>query len=303
MRARQSQVNRVRDTKGSAVRALASACLLAALAGFAPASYAQVPELDAVATEAAAAIGRNARNAKVFVWEFKSSQGGQSQLGVALADEFETALEKEAQGFILLERDDTMARRATETGDAGECRARPEADIDIQGTIENLPGTMAMLRIQVLKKQKVIFHDSVKAAIPAEMLRGVYEEEALPDTMRGKMLWTNEKREGGQTQKPIRLTKKKADASGYTLVQCIRCPYADFSREALQAKRQGTVVFDVEVDETGRPVAISVVTPLPCGLTDSALGVVKGWKLEPAKGPDGKAMAAIVAVEVTFRLY
>jgi outer membrane biosynthesis protein TonB len=39
------------------------------------------------------------------------------------------------------------------------------------------------------------------------------------------------------------------------------------------------------------------------GLEEKAIEAVKGWKFKPAVGPNGKVVAAMVPIEVTFRLY
>jgi outer membrane biosynthesis protein TonB len=39
------------------------------------------------------------------------------------------------------------------------------------------------------------------------------------------------------------------------------------------------------------------------GLGEKAVESVRNWKFRPATGPNGKVVAVIVPIEVTFRLY
>jgi TonB family protein len=83
---------------------------------------------------------------------------------------------------------------------------------------------------------------------------------------------------------------------------CIYCPRPSFSDEARKAKYQGTVLLQAIITPDGRGIQIQVVKGLGLGLDEQAVEAVKGWRFKPASGPDGKPVATLTEIEVTFRL-
>lgn len=83
---------------------------------------------------------------------------------------------------------------------------------------------------------------------------------------------------------------------------CIYCPRPNFSDEARKAKYQGTVLLQAVITPDGRGIQIQVVKGLGLGLDEQAIEAVKGWRFKPASGPDGKPVATLTEIEVTFRL-
>jgi hypothetical protein len=57
------------------------------------------------------------------------------------------------------------------------------------------------------------------------------------------------------------------------------------------------------VRKEGDPLKIVVLKGLSCGLSQSAMAAVAGWKLKPATTADGTPMAVWQQIEVTFQLY
>ena len=83
---------------------------------------------------------------------------------------------------------------------------------------------------------------------------------------------------------------------------CVYCPDPKYSEEARKAKYQGTVVIQAVITPDGRAIDIQVVKGPGLGLEDKAVEAVKTWRFKPAIGPNGKPVAVIVPIEVTFRL-
>jgi protein TonB len=94
-----------------------------------------------------------------------------------------------------------------------------------------------------------------------------------------------------------------AGTGGYGQPDCLFCPSPQFSDEAVKAKYQGTVVLMVVILPDGRATDIHVSRGLGLGLDEKAIEAVRSWRFRPAAGPDGKAAAVRMPVEVTFRLY
>jgi TonB family protein len=84
--------------------------------------------------------------------------------------------------------------------------------------------------------------------------------------------------------------------------RAIFSPNPEYSEEARKTKLEGDVVLSVVVNERGRVEIMRVVRRLGHGLDEEAMIAASRWKFEPAMH-DGEAVAAKVAVEVSFRLY
>jgi protein TonB len=74
----------------------------------------------------------------------------------------------------------------------------------------------------------------------------------------------------------------------------------DYPGVAKQAKIQGVVVIDAEIETTGK-VGHAVATSGPAVLREAAIAAVKQWKYQPAQ-MNGKSVSAHVTVNVNFRL-
>lgn len=94
-----------------------------------------------------------------------------------------------------------------------------------------------------------------------------------------------------------------AGSNGYGTPACIYCPSGQFSDEAVKAKYQGTVVLAIVVTPDGKATDIHIAKGLGMGLDEKAVEAVKTWRFTPAKGPDGRAAAVSLLIEVVFRLY
>ncbi len=86
-----------------------------------------------------------------------------------------------------------------------------------------------------------------------------------------------------------------------TQVQLVYKVEPEYSDQARIARLQGLVTLRVEIDETGRPVAVEVRQSLGLGLDEKAIEAVRRWRFKPATR-DGKPVRAPVLVDVSFRL-
>jgi TonB family protein len=83
--------------------------------------------------------------------------------------------------------------------------------------------------------------------------------------------------------------------------RAIRRVEPNYSRWAVAAHLQGTVVLRMVVTESGRPDKITVLLPLGYGLDEEAVAAIKKWRFEPAT-KRGKPVSVWATVEVKFRL-
>lgn len=96
----------------------------------------------------------------------------------------------------------------------------------------------------------------------------------------------------------------KAGVNGVGIPACLYCPIPQYTDKARTAKPNGSVVVQAIVTADGRAENISIVKghELGLGLDENAIRVVSEWRFKPATGPDGKPIAVVVPVEVTFRI-
>ena len=88
---------------------------------------------------------------------------------------------------------------------------------------------------------------------------------------------------------------------GVSLPVPITKPEPEYSEEARKAKYQGSVTLQIVVDEKGVPKDIRVVKKLGLGLDEKAIEAVQKWRFKPGM-KDGKPVAVIATIEVSFRL-
>lgn len=95
----------------------------------------------------------------------------------------------------------------------------------------------------------------------------------------------------------------KAGEDGIGVPICVVCPSPDYTGKARATKIQGNVVLLVAIDQEGRAGSIAVTKATDEGLAARAIEAVRKWKFKPATDKDGKAVAVVVPIEVSFRLY
>jgi TonB family protein len=93
----------------------------------------------------------------------------------------------------------------------------------------------------------------------------------------------------------------RAGVNRATAPECISCPPPSYSREALEARLQGSVILQITVTSDGRASRVMVVKGPGTGLEEQAIKAVRTWTFKPAVAPSGKPAAVIVPIVVTFR--
>lgn len=75
----------------------------------------------------------------------------------------------------------------------------------------------------------------------------------------------------------------------------------EYTQEALNARRQGTVRIQLVVTRDGTPSEVHEISqPLGFGLDEKAIEAVQQWRFEPGK-KNGEPVAVEVQAEVNFR--
>ena len=94
----------------------------------------------------------------------------------------------------------------------------------------------------------------------------------------------------------------RAGVGGVTSPRCVYCPNPSYSEEARAAKLQGSVILSVVVSAAGQVERVVAVRGPGHGLDQKAVEAVQSWRFTPAVGPDGKPVACMVNIEMTFRI-
>jgi len=91
--------------------------------------------------------------------------------------------------------------------------------------------------------------------------------------------------------------------SGITLPVVIKEVKPQYTKEAMQAKIQGTVWLSCVVGETGHITDVNVSKSLDSeyGLDQAAIDAARQWEFKPGR-KDGKDVAVRVTIELTFTL-
>src|SRR5215472_17074498 len=85
--------------------------------------------------------------------------------------------------------------------------------------------------------------------------------------------------------------------SGVTPPRLLHKQEPEYSPDARADHVQGTVVLQLAVDEQGRAVGVSVITPLGFGLDERAQASVEKWEFAPGM-KDGKPIKILATVQV-----
>jgi len=91
-------------------------------------------------------------------------------------------------------------------------------------------------------------------------------------------------------------------AEGVTRPQVISKTDPPYTKEAKDAKVQGTVILRITVDANGNVTDAEVEKGLDKGLDENAVNTLKTWKFKPAT-KNGKPVSSKLSVEVSFKFF
>lgn len=264
-------------------------------------------DFNSLAADVAQAIDEGSSgsgHSVVLVTDFYELHNPDSQLALALTQDFAKALRNHARNFTVLDRTDVQFAISNHKLPEGAlsgpgltaCYAS-ELGVTtfIGGWIEYTPGKMILtLNAPVEHKKGELIIDltpAMEALItkPAPKVAASFGED--------KTVWVEDE------ESRMKSLPATAGKQGYSYPSCVYCPVVPYPDAAVEAKAQGTVLLKVVIGADGTAKRISVEHALPCGLDQRAINSVKGWKFTPATGPDGQPAAVLQNVEVTFHLY
>ena len=100
---------------------------------------------------------------------------------------------------------------------------------------------------------------------------------------------------------PQNQTVHKVSEKGVTAPKVLHKIEPAYTKQAKDAKIEGTVVLNVEVHPDGRAHNMRVERSLDPGLDQNALESVEQWRFSPAK-KNGEPVAVAATIEINFRL-
>jgi TonB family protein len=287
----------------------------AALSAIAPAeAHAQAPDFDVVTSRLDDAILSVSRGLivkpSVVVTDFAETHGSANAMGAELAHQFSRSMAKNARDFTVAdsngEFDVSSASRGSSPsgGDSAvNCGAgQPKPTFVVNGYMDELEDRV-VIRIEATRTEdsKAIFDERVTVALTPEL-----------QALESKPPVAAEKPSGESGPTWVRpgfhipdngANVASADRGGnYTPPRCLECARAQYPDSAMAAKIQGVISLRILIDATGQPAEIVVLKGLPCGLNERAIETVATWRLEPAKGPDGKPLAVWQNAQLSFTL-
>ena len=140
----------------------------------APSSHAQLSELDTSAAEAAREIGalkkrHHKGQVKLVVANFWDLSGSDPRLGPELTDRFRTALERNAEGFTVLDRGNRSGE-AYDVNDPKACQVNPfGANEVIDGYVESVRENIATVWVEAHGEPARNFMEKVTFTLPPEL--------------------------------------------------------------------------------------------------------------------------------------
>jgi TonB family protein len=275
---------------------------------------AQTPTFDAVASRLGDAILSLSRGLilkpSVVVANFAETHGSSNAMGAELARQFSSSLAKNARDFTVADSNGGFdvsgaSRLSSQSGGASavNCSAgQPKPTFVVEGSMDELQDRV-VIRIEATRTEdnKPVFDERVTVPLTPQL-----------QALESKPPSAAEKPSGESAPAWVRpgyhipdngANVPSADTGGaYTPPRCLECARAEYPDSAMGAKIQGVISLRILVDATGQPAEIVIVKGLPCGLNERAIETVAGWRLEPAKGPDGKPLAVWQNAQLSFEL-
>jgi TonB family protein len=256
-----------------------------------PIAIAQEPgrELDDLAKRISKELAKS-KIGSVVVADFISLDRTHSIEGHYLAEEFSERLEHHKKNFVLIERkrlSSALSDAQLSVSDlaAADRMQRIGNSIQTETVVTgNVVTTPAQYRVRVTVRR--VKDGSLVVSGDETIKRPAYVDSmVLLDP-------------GGPGPKIAR-----GGVDGIGIPSCTYCPAPEYTDKARAEKVQANVVLLVVINEEGRAGRIVVTKAGDDGLARRAIEAVHDWKFKPATDKNGRAVAVIVPIEVTFRIY
>jgi TonB family protein len=256
-----------------------------------PRANAQQPEINVLAARVAEEFPKEDESKKVIVFDFIGPDKTVTALGQKIADDFSEALSKTSSSLIIINR--SLIIEAFDNYPVPyQILEKPELELWLTkklGANFMVPG-----KLQKEGEDLTLSVNIYKA--DGTPVKGFNVKLPLTEQMKSLMTISAQIRSDEPTGNP------PIDKERRSHPDCLYCPTARFSPDALSHHTQGTVILGVVIGIDGVAHDISVLKPLPNGLTENAIETVRSWKFRPAAGPDGIPTEQKTIIQVVFHL-
>lgn len=226
---------------------------------------------------------------KIYVPDFLDPSGARTEKGCFFASMFSTNLAKSARNFDVVNRIQAQ-KQLDELHISPQDFKQPEllskaalalgADTVLAGTATISP-TEAKLLL------------SLRDAASGKEVHSVGYHEQLEPAFEGNFPATQS--DGGRVYYFPGL-------DGISPPKCISCPQPEYTDDARRNRVEGTVVMSASLDEKGMITGARVLKSPDDDLAKRSINILRKWRLEPSRDLEGKAIAARVLIETSFRL-
>jgi len=275
---------------------------------------AQAADFSAIVSRLSDAISSFSRGLvvkpSVVVTDFVETHGGSTEMGAELARQFSRSLAKNARDFVVADSTgefdvspaSPLSSRSADNSAVNCSAGQPKPTFVVEGYMDELQDRV-VIRIKATRTEdtKAIFDERVTVPLtpPLQALE-LKPPSAAEKTPGGSgPTWV---RPGFHIPDNGANVPSPESGGHYSPPRCLECARAEYPDSAMAAKIQGVISLRILVDATGQPAEIIVLKGLPCGLDEKAIETVATWRLEPAKGPDGKPLAVWQNAQLSFQL-
>jgi TonB family protein len=269
------------------VRRIFAAILL--FFGFATAAWASVDGGRKAAAKTLAKEIERAQFHKVYVADFLDSAGARNDKGCFFSSTFSTNLLKEAHNFAIVNRIQAQ-KQLNDLHISPQDFQQPEtlskaaaalgADAVLVGTVDiSSKDIKLFLSLRDAASGKVVHSMDYRERVEAALL-GYFP--AFENAAAHAYLFPN--------------------LDGVSAPKCVDCPDPPYTDEARHNRFEGSVTLSVVVDEEGTIRNVRVVQDPGYGLVQQSIEVLKKWRMEPSRDPQGIPLTVRVGIEFSFRL-
>jgi len=247
------------------------------------------------------------KTCSILVANFTGESGSTTEIGMALADEFSSQLTAQAHGIQIvnshalrqyLERE-RIASKLLEDDNAARWLATENGATTVLIGYLKIGLTQANLHVQLLDARdfgKRIRDMHAKSFVEEEVFRDVSNfgsfESAEPFSDPAELKGSNDAVD----------TSRGGSRKITTMPHCTYQPDPSYTDAARTVKFRGNIVLRVIIGKDGLIADSQILKGAPFGLNKQALDTVRTWRCQAAE-VDGQAVAAMVPIEVSFRIY
>jgi len=247
------------------------------------------------------------KSCSILVANFTGESGSTSEIGMTLADELSLQLAAQAHGIPIVNRHvlrqylerERIASKLLEDDNAARWLAMDNgATVVLIGYLK-IGLTQASLHVQLLDT-----HDFAKRGRSAPA-KSFVEEEVFRDV---RNFGSFDSAEPFGEPAALKGSNDAVDTSRggpgkiTSIPHCTYQPDPSYTDAARTAKFRGNIVLRVIIGKEGSIADLQILKGAPFGLNKQALDAVRTWRCQPAE-VDGQAVAAMVPIEVSFRIY